>query len=1180
MAVTLYSENSSNRNKLAYLFANSQGHSIDNGHPNILFPDTSVYPAGCTESGDTVIIAGVTSGQNIVFVLMVNSYAVSNLATYTEDINASPAYVPSSSSSSSSASSSSSSSTTSSHLAMAASADKNTVYLGWEEASDASSVTNAFKSLLFKVSLTGFTVSDAVLLNSSLQPVARSDPCPATAVTAFTSNDATNVIKVGGSLFATLDGAIAQSTTSGCQVGALLLPTGWAVASMKQASRATFNAIMRNPWGTSCVLVVTDLKSGISIGYNPLDMTVCATSTSSVFQIQTIQSWDKTRTCFQPLQCNARILITKDDPDNAALVTNPTFTASTTTTNPKSPLVGWTSYPSTSTVGYKTSNDNYSSKTDYASACVALKSSDNYILGAGLTQTITGAALAKVISSTRNVLTFSARAKLSAFTSTATGFLESDYSVYLDIYYTDGTSVLGVYGAFPIGTGDSKGNYRKAKIIYPVLTTKTLDYINLYFILRRAIAETCFTSLKVTVGDGIVSIPISHIKQVSNVETPVGFSKIVAVGSSTTDPNSFTLDKDDDVKKLDDLDDEDNSVIVLKRTATTSSRRGFVQTVNVSSGLFPSSTNTVCAGVTVLAKFSDKLTTPDVDNSCWLDWYYAASGSTASTKSLTSVLYLPVGDPGSYTEVYSCARSDPDNALTSARQLTSVSMACVLNGAHVGTAQFGRFFISGVTRPSAQWTSTVGIAASSSNGQAYGDPHIVTCDGVPYDFHSQGEFVLSSDGIMTVQTRTEDAGNKLAINTAVAIRYIGSSTSDSSITISRGNGAAYPIVRVDNGRILITNGAGVTAGDAIITQTGVLGAENSGGTSLTYTILYSRTGHSATLSVFLSAFNIQYITVSTKYPSENGPNIKGLIGSCDGNPSNDITPYAAAGTTATPVVFSLTNGPTYDNIYGNFGPSWKVVSSSSSATDPRLSMFYYEANTDTTTYDKGTPSESVLNAAAVGTDPVLLAQAQAKCSVAKTGAGGSSAVLSTALFNSCVADSVASKDVSMATGYAQAANAMPITTADVGSMSGGGLSAQNIGYIVGGVLGLLALIALIVAAAWVSKRRMLKNAEDNDIETGDGPAISSKKFHPSTLKEGPVSSDLTTVMPNARSIAAPVDVELSGNVVLKKKVKPSTGRAKISSPSEYQSDTSSVSEGDGQAPEVKSLSKKTKSSSK
>lgn len=70
-----------------------------------------------------------------------------------------------------------------------------------------------------------------------------------------------------------------------------------------------------------------------------------------------------------------------------------------------------------------------------------------------------------------------------------------------------------------------------------------------------------------------------------------------------------------------------------------------------------------------------------------------------------------------------------------------------------------------VTRPNCELVS----------GRSYGDPHIKTFDGDSYSFQTVGEYVMSRspNGMFEVQARQKPSGDKISLNTAVAMNVYG-----------------------------------------------------------------------------------------------------------------------------------------------------------------------------------------------------------------------------------------------------------------------------------------------------------------------------------------------------------------------------------------------------------------------
>jgi hypothetical protein len=70
----------------------------------------------------------------------------------------------------------------------------------------------------------------------------------------------------------------------------------------------------------------------------------------------------------------------------------------------------------------------------------------------------------------------------------------------------------------------------------------------------------------------------------------------------------------------------------------------------------------------------------------------------------------------------------------------------------------------------------VGVRSCTSvRGRTYGDPHLVSYDGVRYSFQTVGEFVYtkSGDGNVEVQSRQKPLGKDFSLNTAVAMNVRG-----------------------------------------------------------------------------------------------------------------------------------------------------------------------------------------------------------------------------------------------------------------------------------------------------------------------------------------------------------------------------------------------------------------------
>ncbi|MDG4810654.1 VWD domain-containing protein [Micromonospora sp. WMMD1120] len=200
-------------------------------------------------------------------------------------------------------------------------------------------------------------------------------------------------------------------------------------------------------------------------------------------------------------------------------------------------------------------------------------------------------------------------------------------------------------------------------------------------------------------------------------------------------------------------------------------------------------------------------------------------------------------------------------------------------------------------------------------GNSNGDPHLLTYDGLRYDFQAAGEFVLtrSTRDDFEVQTRQTmfPSSSVVAVNSAVAARVAGDRvgvyvTPDGPAV--RVNGA--PPASAPDGLRLPRGGAVTTWGDGAVT------IDWPDGTQLT-----------------AAPIGVWGLSVSVGAPTARAGTLEGLLGDHDGDPGDDLTVRAGK---------RLSQPPGFEALYPDFADSWRV--------EARLSLFDYEPGQDTGTF--------------------------------------------------------------------------------------------------------------------------------------------------------------------------------------------------------------------------------------
>ncbi|MEH1163769.1 VWD domain-containing protein [Micromonospora sp. CPCC 205539] len=214
-----------------------------------------------------------------------------------------------------------------------------------------------------------------------------------------------------------------------------------------------------------------------------------------------------------------------------------------------------------------------------------------------------------------------------------------------------------------------------------------------------------------------------------------------------------------------------------------------------------------------------------------------------------------------------------------------------------------------------------GYRCANSNG----DPHLLTFDGLRYDFQAAGEFVLarSTKDDFEVQARQTmfPASSVVSVNSAVAVRVAGDRVG---------------VYATPDGPVTRVNGAAPTSGPAGVKlpHGGTVTTEYDG----TVTVDWP---DGARLHV--RPIGVWGMSVSVSAPDGRAGALEGLLGDHDGNPGDDLIVRNGA---------KLAQPPTFEALYPGFADSWRV--------EAGRSLFDYEPGQDTGTFtDRRFPQRSL-----------------------------------------------------------------------------------------------------------------------------------------------------------------------------------------------------------------------------
>lgn len=158
-------------------------------------------------------------------------------------------------------------------------------------------------------------------------------------------------------------------------------------------------------------------------------------------------------------------------------------------------------------------------------------------------------------------------------------------------------------------------------------------------------------------------------------------------------------------------------------------------------------------------------------------------------------------------------------------------------------------------------------------GKSYGDPHLITFDGLRYSFQTVGEYTLvkSNDGQFAVQARQTPVNSNLSLNSAVAMKL--GSDRLSFYTKDFPDGDTTTPVRLNGQPTKISGGKISLPGGGMIAQSGN-----------TY-VVDSPTGEKVVISP-LSAGGNPYFNISILVYNQP-TRYSGLLGNVNGNPNDD-----------------------------------------------------------------------------------------------------------------------------------------------------------------------------------------------------------------------------------------------------------------------------------------------------
>jgi len=258
-------------------------------------------------------------------------------------------------------------------------------------------------------------------------------------------------------------------------------------------------------------------------------------------------------------------------------------------------------------------------------------------------------------------------------------------------------------------------------------------------------------------------------------------------------------------------------------------------------------------------------------------------------------------------------------------------------------------------------------------GTSWGDPHLISFDGLKYGFQPVGEFILIESAIdpFEVQVRQEpwNGSSKVSVNTAVATLVGGHRV---GLYVKQGQ----PLM-IDGVSTPLADGASVALGGGSLKRSG-----NS------YQFDYP-TGDELTATLNGS----KYMNLTIKLPAAQQGAVAGLLGNADGNTADDIA-MRGGPVIPQPVPYAV--------LVGSYADSWRISNAES--------LFDYAPGEDTNTFTDPNFPNSMADSGDL--DPAAASAAKATCQAA--------GVVNPIVLEACILDVVLTGDSSFAQSAAAA----------------------------------------------------------------------------------------------------------------------------------------------------------------
>jgi hypothetical protein len=303
--------------------------------------------------------------------------------------------------------------------------------------------------------------------------------------------------------------------------------------------------------------------------------------------------------------------------------------------------------------------------------------------------------------------------------------------------------------------------------------------------------------------------------------------------------------------------------------------------------------------------------------------YFRGDAKVTSTNGIEGTygagfsIYVDVlyeGDKGNLYGITAQFRRDLKNQWQTAERYAAVDSSknvraiqiVVLFRKSAGTAVFDNIYLTPL-----YCTFPYPPPSEKSDGCTYGDPHLATLDGHPYDCQLMGDFILAQDPSLTIVTRHSRA-LFAAVNSMTSFIY-----GDLTFTFERNRDTAPPLFTVNGKRVTLDPGMTISLpdGSGTVIASGTLEAPLK---AIRYDIDLPLTEHHIVLTANVGDYKVQWLQVYPKFPLSSTNMTGGLLGVMNNDTSDDFTTVLGK---VVPIDSDLLT------IYRDFAWTWKLQDS-------------------------------------------------------------------------------------------------------------------------------------------------------------------------------------------------------------------------------------------------------------